>query len=92
MSESANLMSEKKHFDSNLQISCTLHKHSTQWSKNILKNLISFCLKGDKLQFIIVTKFGVAWTDFKNKPTTTFDEAFLKPAVVFYFILVSVIL
>ena len=54
-----------------------------QYNKNLLRNLINFYLKGDEKQFISVTKFGAAWTDFKNKLKTAFDKASLKLDVSF---------
>ena len=48
-----------------------------------MEDLINFCFKGGERQFIVVTKFGAAWTVNKNKYKRTFGKAFLKRGINF---------
>ena len=50
--------------------------------KNVMRDLISFFEDGEK-QVILVTKFGAAWNDNKNKFKIIFDKASLKLAINF---------
>ena len=51
--------------------------------KNVVRELLNFCFKGRKKQFIAVTKFGATWTDNENKFKITFDTASLKLSIDF---------
>ena len=44
--------------------------------KNVKRELLNFCFKGSKKQFIAVTKFGAAWTESKNKFNIIFNNCF----------------
>ena len=49
----------------------------------MMRELLLNCLKAHEIQFIVVTNFGVEWTDYKNKFKTTFDQVSLKLAISF---------
>ena len=49
----------------------------------MMRELLLNCLKAHEIQFIVVTNFGVEWTDYKNKLKTTFDKVSLKLAISF---------
>ena len=51
----------------------------------LMEELINFCFKGGERQFIVVKKFGAAWTVNKNKYKRTFGKAFLKRGINFLF-------
>ena len=49
-----------------------------------MKDLINFCFKGSKKEFIAAGNFDATWADNENKFNITFDKASLKLAIDFY--------
>ena len=49
----------------------------------MMRGLVYNFFKAYEIQFIVVTSFGVEWTDYKNKFKTTFDKVSLKLAISF---------